>query len=491
MSPEQDQFATDVHDLAHFGYPQRLLRALGSVHAFAVSFALMSVTTGIVLTFGLGLQNAGPAFVMWWPIVSLGTLFIALTFANLAGKLPITGYSYQWTSRLAGKDFGFFVGWVALVGWLGSTGGIAFGLTGWLLSLANISATGYTQAIATAVLIASFVLLNVAGIRVISAISLFSSSVEVVASLVLGLVLIVVWAAHNLNPPSIVVTANSGLTVSAFAIAALTSLWTLQTFEAASEFAEETVEARKVIPITILRTWAVGIVVGAVLLFGLVLALPNITSTLGASVPTLYVVQQALGDAISPFFWIVLIIAVYACGLASLTAAARLTFSMARDNCLPFSKVLAYVHPSLKTPTWASVAIGVLCAAMCFSADALNILGGVAALGWYLVYISTILAAMYALGNRALAKYRIAGTFDLGTWTLPVAVIALIWCVIAIGILTVPGPNNINAVYSVGGLVVGILYYVFWLRRRIAAGEAGAGVATAAAPAMAEVAAQP
>lgn len=494
MTSVSDSNVEDERELASFGYPQRLLRGLGSFKAFAVSFALMSVTTGIVLTFSLGLSNAGPSFIMWWPVVAAGTFFIALTFANLSGKLPITGYAYQWTSRLISNDVGWFVGWIALVGWMAGTAGIAFGLAGWLLPLLNIPTDGYNVAITATLLLATYTVLNVMGIKVVSWISQIASPVEVVSSLVLGLVLIVIALGRSLNPVSIITsTGDLGqVGIAGFALAALTSLWTLQTFEAASEFAEETVEARTVVPLTIMRTWGVGVIVGAVLLLGLVLALPNIADTLAAPVPVLYVIQQAVGDLAAPFFWVVLIIAVFSCGLASLTAAARLTFSMARDNVLPFSGALSYVSPSLRTPTWASIVVGILASAICFSADALAVLGGVAALSWYIVYVAAIAAALWALRKRSLAEYRIAGAFDLGRWTGPIAVIAMVWSLFAILLLTLPEAIRVNGAYAIGALVVGAIWYVLVLRGRINAGTAGAArVAPLATIGTSETAAAP
>jgi hypothetical protein len=48
--------------LEQFGYRQELKRTLGYFSAFALSFSVISVTTGLFANYGLGLQLGGPAF---------------------------------------------------------------------------------------------------------------------------------------------------------------------------------------------------------------------------------------------------------------------------------------------------------------------------------------------------------------------------------------------------------------------------------------------
>lgn len=469
--------ASDEETLARFGYGESLRRALGAVNCFAVSFALMSVTTGIVLTYSLGLANAGPRFVLWWPIVSAGTFFIALTFANLGAKVPVTGYAYQWTSRLVSNHFGWFVGWIALVGWIAGTAGIAYGTSAWVLPLLDISTGGRNVAVGAAIIIVSYTVLNIAGIRVLSLISRGAATVEVLSSLVLAVVLILVWLFGNTGHSASVLTSSGttgSFTLGAFSVAALTSLWTLQTFEAASEFAEETVDVQRVMPITIIRTWGVGVLTGALLLLGLTLTLPNIDKTLGADVPVLYMLKQALGSNIAPFAWALLLIAIYSCGVATLGAATRLTFSMARDNTLPLSGQLQFIHPTLRSPVTASLVIAAISIVICFWARALLVLSGVAALSWYVVYLAAVFAALWAGRRGTLERLRTEpGVFDLGRWAMPVALIALAWIIAAMAILTLPEGNRVNAKYTGGALLVGFVWWAVWLRRSIAAGKSG------------------
>src|SRR5205809_1066971 len=80
----------DASDLAEVGSNQELKRSLGVFSSFAVAFSYLSPSTGIFTLFYLALTIGG--FTFWtWPVVALGQLFIALTFAELSSHYPVAG----------------------------------------------------------------------------------------------------------------------------------------------------------------------------------------------------------------------------------------------------------------------------------------------------------------------------------------------------------------------------------------------------------------
>ena len=107
VQPEPaDQFCEDC------GYQPELKRTLGSFQVFAVSFAFISVAVGIFSTYDDVLQNAGPAGIWLWPIIAVGQTLIALVIAQFAARIPLSGSSYQWASRLANPRIGWVFGWL-------------------------------------------------------------------------------------------------------------------------------------------------------------------------------------------------------------------------------------------------------------------------------------------------------------------------------------------------------------------------------------------
>ena len=107
---------TTDHSLAEFGYRQELHRSLGRYASFAAGFSFISVLTTVFQFFAFGYAFGGPVFFWAWPAVLLGQLLVAACFAELAARYPISGAIYQWSSRLSNLTFGWFAGWIMVIG---------------------------------------------------------------------------------------------------------------------------------------------------------------------------------------------------------------------------------------------------------------------------------------------------------------------------------------------------------------------------------------
>ena len=105
---------SDDADLARCNYKPELRRRLGPLGSIAVAYSLISITMGIFSNYGYALSTAGPAGIWTWVFVAIGQTFVAMIFAEMAGRIPLSGYSYQWVGRLGGRGLGWFTGWVAL-----------------------------------------------------------------------------------------------------------------------------------------------------------------------------------------------------------------------------------------------------------------------------------------------------------------------------------------------------------------------------------------
>src|SRR5436189_1025333 len=91
--------ASDRKVLHQFGYAQQLLRDMGGFSNFAISFSIISILTGAVTLYGVGLNAGGPIMMgIGWPLVTLFILFIAASMAELASAIPTYGSLYHWSS---------------------------------------------------------------------------------------------------------------------------------------------------------------------------------------------------------------------------------------------------------------------------------------------------------------------------------------------------------------------------------------------------------
>src|SRR5262249_24573245 len=92
-----DQLRDGIPGRGAPGYAQELFRAMGGFSNFAISFSIISILTGAVTLYSHGLVMGGPAeMALGWPLVSLFTLTVALSMAELASSMPTSGAMYQW-----------------------------------------------------------------------------------------------------------------------------------------------------------------------------------------------------------------------------------------------------------------------------------------------------------------------------------------------------------------------------------------------------------
>jgi amino acid transporter len=134
----KDSPVTDNNDLARFGYRQELRRSMGSFSSFAAGFSYISILTGLFQMFHLGYGVAGPGFFWTWPFVLAGQLLVALCFAELASRFPLSGGVYQWAKFTGSPFLGWMTGWIYLACLITTIAAVAMALQ---VSLPQISSS--------------------------------------------------------------------------------------------------------------------------------------------------------------------------------------------------------------------------------------------------------------------------------------------------------------------------------------------------------------
>src|SRR5215203_4549884 len=174
----------DVEDLKRLGYAQQLFREMGGFSNFAISFSIISILTGAVLLYGYGLKFAGPVInSVGWPVVSIFTLCVAASMAELASAYPTAGGLYFWAFRLGGRGWAWFTAWMNMIGQITITAGINIAAAIYLigavtrifdipadypLPLFGSVANWYFRLSVMVLLMIPQVWLNISGIRVIA-----------------------------------------------------------------------------------------------------------------------------------------------------------------------------------------------------------------------------------------------------------------------------------------------------------------------------------
>jgi amino acid transporter len=169
---------------------------------------------------------------------------------------------------------------------------------------------------------------------------------------------------------------------------------------------------------------------------------------------------------------LVVLISIFACGVASMAAATRIVFSLARDNMLPFSETLKGVHRRWQTPAGAILLVWLVSTAVLLGFRRLEIVNSISATAGFLGYAGIIWASFRARGH--------SGGFSLGIFQTPVRIAALLWTISVVAALTIPNAevtpgaiSHLPAKSTLAACAIGAAIYFLVVRERIVQGKAG------------------
>jgi len=465
--------------LEHFGYEQQLDREMGWFSSFAASFSGVSITTGIFLTLPFVLTKAGTGGIWTWVISAFGCLLIAAIFADLAGRIPLAGYAYQWASRLSNPHVGWFVAVCGLIGFGVGASGTAYGVTPYFLSEFGIEATRNATILGACALTVVVMLINIAGIRIATTFNNVAVVTEIIGGVGVAIVLLVYAIVVHPHPVGFLFEKQPeahGAYIGAFLLAFLLGAYTFAGWELPADLAEETRNATSTTQRTIIASVIAVAVTGLILLVGYSYASPGIAKTLAEPVPVLSIIQYQWGSTMKEVVNILFLISFVSVVLLIQAGAARLLFSLGRDNMAPFGTFFGKVNVRFKTPYTALIGTAIFGMLMfsvpaLISAKVLEYIIGTASVGFNLVYAA--MAAIYLVMARRGTLPKQFGSFSLGRWGVPVAWASVIWQIFLVGTLTVPNINHDIAITTLAMLAVGLVWFLVWVRPRVNRGQAG------------------
>lgn len=370
MSEHAAVHDSDAQDLASFGYAPQLKRGLGSFAAFAAGFSFISILTTVFQLFFLGFSFGGAAFFWTWPIVFAGQLMVALCFAELAARYPISGCIYQWAKRLTNPTYGFFAGWVMLIGQVVTVAAAAIALQVVLPQIWDgfqlvgndpslTSSDGATNAVILgAILVVATTIVNAIGVKAMARINSIGVTLELIGIAVLVVVLLL-----NAERGPDAVLHQTGAApgdgyLAAFIVSALMAAYVMVGFDSAGELSEETKDPRSTAPRAIIKALCVAGAAGGLLVLAGIMAAPSLTDGKLGTEGLPYVILAQLGNTGGKILLADVVIAVCICTMAIQTAAMRMMYSMSRDRVLPFSAAIGRVNPQTGTPIFSAVLIG-------------------------------------------------------------------------------------------------------------------------------------
>jgi amino acid transporter len=479
VSPDA-QIADD--ECRECGYEPELKRTLGSFQVFAVSFAFISVAVGIFGTYDDVLRNSGPVGIWLWPIVAMGQILIALVIAQFAARIPLSGSSYQWASRLANPKIGWMFGWLSFsylaIGVVTVDNALASTA---LIPLLGMEQDDDTARVITVVVVLIQAVLVIASTRLVGLITSGAVGLELIIVVVLTVALFIAVAVtgegsvSNLVSRGVAQGAHDYFAIGGGLMAAMImGLATLVGFDSAANMAEEAKDPFRSVPRAIVGSVVAAAVLGMVFVIALTIAIDNIPNATATDSPVALVLHDQLGPVMERSLLVAIVFAFFGAGLVTLATCARMVFAMSRDARFPAHQLMRRVNPRTQTPIPATILIVVVGIALMavLPGDALLKLltvGGLIGSVLYGAIIVLYLAVRKRLGTQEDA-------FDLGRFEMPVAIGALVWSAVVVFVLVSPHEALAAVMISVGILLAGGVYFAYLLisNREVLETEPGA-----------------
>jgi amino acid transporter len=465
-----DQVRDDTRELSALGYAQELIRTMGGFSNFAISFSIISILTGAVTLYSHGLTMGGPAEMAFgWPLVTVFTLAVAMSLAELASSMPTSGAMYHWACRLGGTGWGWFTAWFNIIGQLAALAGIDYGCALFVTPLLGPATPARVMAV-YAVILLSHALINHRGIRLVARLNDLSVTVHVVG--VVAIIASVLLFAPK-QPIGFFLARITSNTQGwpywwAFVVGLLQAQWTFTGYDASASVSEETVDPRRRVPWGIVMAVVVSGVVGYLLLIALTLAITDIPSVLNArdaaghEIPAVIaILDRGLGMRAGTLATALAAVAMWFCGLSAVTWTSRVIYAFARDGGMPASALLKRVSATHQTPApaiWLSAAIAF---AATISSGTYAVVTSISVIGLYLAYISPVYLAWRARGTPAALE---RGPWHLGRFGPAINLVAIVWVVFIAAILSIP--DGMRAGKTVAGLTLALAAWYLAVERR-------------------------
>jgi amino acid transporter len=431
VTGEAARLDADAARLRELGYEQQLDRGLKIFDTAALGFAGISPVVGLYAVAFVGTVVAGPAWVWVLPVALAGQSMLLAVYSELASEFPIAGGAYQWSKRLLGGRYGWFAGWVAICAYAVANTTIAYLGAPWALTLLGIEPTANAIVLTGVVLVIVCSAMGGLGIRVLGRAVQAGIAAEILASVGIGLALLLVFREQDLSllTDTLGAEALSGGSEPAALLAALAvGGWVFIGFDVAVGASEETKQAARHVPRAI---WIALLgVAGLVILNALAVTLahPDPASVVaGDDVdPVTTAVVSSFGSWSTKPFAALVLTAFLACGMAAQALTARTIFSLARDDALPASRFLRTVDRR-KAPIGAIVATAVVASlGLLLGLDSAAV-GSLIAFGTAAIYVSFLMTALAALIARLRGSWRPGGLVRLGRVGMVVNVVAVGW----------------------------------------------------------------
>ncbi|KAE9369601.1 amino acid transporter [Stipitochalara longipes BDJ] len=476
-TPEETTAISDDLVLESLGYKPELKRSFSLFGMIGFAFSVLTCWTALAGSLVVGINSGGPPVIIWsWVGVSVCSMAVAYSFAEICSAFPVAGGQYSWVAILAppryARPLSYCCGWFILIGFLSAGAGNGFVGANFVLGMAQMANPDYTIERWHTCLMAYLLLILAAATNIWGRKALEKlSQVMIIFNIVSFVVVIVVILARDnqKNNASFVFKDFQNFTGFGTAYASLLGLlqsaFGMTGYDATAHMTEEMKDARKDAPKAIIWAVWIGAITGFIFLVAVCFCIVDIDAA--ASTPTGVPIFEIFESATRSFAaGMVLSVQISIISLVSLAflcaQSSRLAFAFARDGGLPFSKFFSKVDAKSQVPINAIclvVAINMALMSIYFgSVTGFNTILAISTEGFYLSYIMPLAVRLWGRWTGKGPEF-IEGSYNLkfGVWLNILGVLYLAFATITFNFPSTYPINASNMNYTCAAVGVSVL----------------------------------
>ncbi|MEZ5118221.1 MAG: amino acid permease [Candidatus Nanopelagicales bacterium] len=338
-----------------------------SMGLFALTmFSVGSIVgTGIFVILGVAVPEAGPAVILSFVLAAVTCAFSALSYAELAGTIPVSGSSYSYTYATLGEVVAWIVGWCLMLEYGVSVAAVAVGWGQYLneflsyfglsipAELANPPEDGGIFNIPAVLVVVLCMVLLLRGARESATANTILVVVKIGILLFFCAVAFTAFDGSNFTP--FLPLGFAGVTAAAGQV-----FFSYIGFDAASTAGEEAKNPRRDLPIAIIGSLVIVTILYLLVTVAAIGAKPwEQFEGSGGEAVLATITKDVTGSTWAPaLISLGAVVSIFSVVLVVMYGQTRILFAMGRDGLLP--KAFTRVNPRTQTPVTNTIIVTVI-----------------------------------------------------------------------------------------------------------------------------------
>jgi APA family basic amino acid/polyamine antiporter len=340
-----------------------LKKAVGATQLTAMGVGAI-IGTGIFVVIGKGAGIAGPAVILSFVLAAVACTFSALSYAELASSIPVSGSAYTYTYATLGEVVAWIIGWDLIleygvsvaaiaVGWGGNLNAFLDAAFGYSLpdAIAKSPSEGGVFNLPAVFVVLAITFLLVRGVTESARVNLVMVAIKLVVLAFFIVVAFANFSTDNFQP--FTPTGVDGVTAAAAII-----FFAYIGFDAVSTGSEEARRPERDLPLAIIGSLLICTVFYVLTAVGAI-GIASPAQMEGSDAPLATALDEGAGmDWAAAVLALGAVVAITSVVLVILYGQTRIFFAMCRDGLLP--QRLATVNQRYGTPARLTIMLGVL-----------------------------------------------------------------------------------------------------------------------------------